>query len=456
VTGTRVFITGHFLLYHERTGGTFMETAAVGKRGDVKPSFAPSAPDDLEDLDIPDSLVEDLLLRRLYTTGTGSLRSLSKTLKLSFPVVQTMFERLRKEQFFEVKGMEGQDYTFALSGKGQEFAAKRFDMCRYSGPAPVSLRSYRDGVKAQTSKVSLNRSGLQKTFSDLVLTPDFLDQLGPALVSQSSIFLYGPTGNGKTSIVSRLARIYKDAVAIPYAVELDRQIIVLYDPVFHEKLETDVSGLDPRWVICRRPFVLVGGELEPSMLELKMDQTTGVYAAPLQMKANNGVLVIDDFGRQILSPQYLLNRWIVPLDRRVDYLSLSYGLKFEIPFEMMVVFSTNIEPRELADEAFLRRIQNKIYVGPVEAKVFDMIFHRILKKKKISSEPDSAEFLRNLCFQITGAEHRACYPADIISIIESISAYEETPVEINKENLKRAAGIYFTKTMDIAKEPLRG
>jgi len=414
--------------------------------------FPFKAPDSLEGLDIPESLVDGLILRRLYMTGTNSLRTLSHALKLSFAVVQTIFQRLRKEQLFEVKGMEGQDYNITLSGKGQEFARKSFELCRYSGPAPVSLKDYRNTVRAQTGKVSVNRAGLLKLLSDLVLTENLLDQIGPALVSGNSIFMYGPTGNGKTSIVSRLPRIYQDVVAIPYAVEFDRQIIVVYDPVVHQRVEEDVNGFDTRWVLCRRPHVLVGGELEASMLELQMDKSTGVYVAPLQMKANNGMLVIDDFGRQLLSPEYLLNRWIVPLDRRVDYLSLSYGAKFEIPFEMTVIFATNLDPIDLADEAFLRRIQNKIFVGPVEPKVFDRIFHQITEKKNLPHDPDSSEFLRKLCSHLSGKELRACYPADIINIIESISAYEGISVEINKANLKRAASIYFTKTAVTAKE----
>ena len=429
-----------------------MKTAEAGKVEKGLPLFPSKAPETLEGLDIPETLVEDLVLRRLYMNGTSSLRSLSDTLKLSFAVVQTIFQRLRKEQFFEVKGMEGQDYLFTLSGKGQEFARKSFEICRYSGPAPVSLKDYRNKVMAQTGKVSVNQSRLRDLLSDLVLTEGLLDQLGPALISRKSIFMYGPTGNGKTSIVSRLPRIYQDVVVIPHAVEFDRQIIVVYDPVVHQRVEEEVNGLDPRWVVCRRPYVFVGGELEPSMLELKVDKSTGVYAAPLQMKANNGMLIIDDFGRQILSPEYLLNRWIVPLDRRVDYLSLSYGIKFEIPFEMSVIFSTNIDPVQLADEAFLRRIQNKIFVGPVSFEVFERIFLQITEKKHLPYEPESAEFLRKLCSQIVGKELRACYPADIISIIESISAYEGIPVEINKMNLKRAANMYFTKTKDRGKD----
>lgn len=418
--------------------------------GSIRPLFTPDVSDSLSGLDIPDTMVEDLILRRLYTTGTSSLKALSQALKLSYSVVQEIFERLRKEQFFEIKGMQDRDYIFTLSGKGQEFARKSYEMCRYVGPAPVSLDAYRNAVMSQRGKVSINRSSLRSLFSDLVLTDNLLDQLGPALNSQNSIFLYGPTGNGKTSLASRMARIYDDVIAVPYAVEFDRQIIVVYDPVFHERVDTEAQTLDPRWVLCRRPCVIVGGELTSNMLELKIDESTGVYAAPLQMKANNGMFVIDDFGRQILSPEYLLNRWIVPLDRRVDYLSLTYGVKFEIPFQMTVVFSTNLDPSKLADEAFLRRIQNKIYVEPVGPNVFDQIFNRIVKNKNLKSGPDSPKFLRKLCTEFTGRELRACYPADIITIIEAISAYEEVPIVINSANLTRAADIYFSKTLTIA------
>lgn len=421
----------------------------------------PNTPENLKDLKIPEAMVEDLVLRRVYTSGTASLRALSRRLKLPYFLVQEIFDRLRKEQCFEVKGMDGQDYTFTLSGKGQEFARKSYDICRYNGPAPVALEDYRKVVMSQTGRVSVNRTTLREMLSDLVLTDQLLDQLGPALISRNSIFAYGPTGNGKTSIVRRLSRIYHDVVAVPHAVEFDNQIIVVYDPVFHERVDMDVKDLDPRWVLCRRPCVIAGGELTSSMLELKVDETTGVYAAPLQMKANNGMLVIDDFGRQILSPEYLLNRWIVPLDRRVDYLSLSYGVKFEIPFETTVVFSTNLDPKELADEAFLRRIQNKIFVGPVSAADFDRIYRRILDDKNLPHEAGSAAILRKLCTHFAGSELRACYPADIVDIILAISAYEAIPPEITKENLKRAAKIYFTQTVtpptqteDAGREPV--
>jgi MoxR-like ATPase len=424
-----------------------MEAITTEESGKAKPPFLPQAPDSLDDLDIPESLVEDLMLRRLYTEGTSRIKSLCNSFKLSLPVIQAVFERLRKQQLFEVKGLDGNDYSFTLSGPGRELAEKRFNICHYSGPAPVSIKSYRAAVWAQASKVNLNQALLRKALSGLVLTDRFLDQLGPAFISQTSLFLYGPTGNGKTSVAERLSRIYKDAVVIPYAVEFDGQIIVLYDPSVHQRVEVDGNDFDPRWVVCRRPYISVGGELDPSMLELQLEENTKVYAAPLQMRANNGILVIDDFGRQIISPQYLLNRWIVPLDRRIDYLTLRYGVKFEIPFEMIVVFATNLNPNDLADEAFLRRIQNKIYVEPINSQVFDKIFYRLVAERDLPCRANSAEFLRRLCLRFNGKGLRACYPIDILNILKSISTYEDVPVEVNKGNLKRAADIYFTKTL---------
>jgi predicted ATPase with chaperone activity len=272
-------------------------------------------------------------------------------------------------------------------------------------------------------------------------------------MTQKPIFFYGPTGNGKTSVASRLFKIYQDAVLIPYALEFDGQIIVLFDPAAHQRVDIDGGyDLDARWILCRRPYIIVGGELEPKMLELQMEESSKVYAAPLQLKANNGILIIDDFGRQIVSPHYLLNRWIVPLDRRVDYLTLRYGVKFQIPFEMIVVFSTNLDPEDLADEAFLRRIQNKIYVEPVDSAVFDQIFNRLVEERNLTCEADSAAFLRKLCRSLGKKDLQACIPTDIFDIIASIGMYEGRPLELNEENLKRAASLYFTKSQIFEEE----
>ena len=235
------------------------------------------------------------------------------------------------------------------------------------GPAPVSIQQYSKVVKAQAAQVRLSRESLRQAFDDLVLPDGLLDQLGPSLIGHQSLFLYGGTGNGKTSIAERILRIYHDTVVVPYAVEVDGHIITLFDPVVHRSCRTKTTMLDPRWAVCERPCITVGGELSASMLELRLDDSTQVFISPCQMKANNGILIIDDFGRQMLAPRDLLNRWIVPLDRRVDYLTLSSGMKFQVPFELMVVFSTNLDPHDLADEAFLRRIQTKVMVENVSA-----------------------------------------------------------------------------------------
>ena len=412
----------------------------------LRARFAPPVPQNYDDLGISQSLVLDLVLRRLLIEGFSTLDSLSRALRVSIPIVDTAFKHLRAQQLVEVKGMIGNDYTFVLSQAGKQLASDRLQISQYAGACPVSLKDYTAASKIQTARVVIDRRALRMAFSDLVVTDLLLDQVGPALITQSSIFLYGPSGNGKTSIAERMLRVYQDAVLIPHAIEVDNQIISMYDPVVHHRLEMNDPDIDPRWVLCKRPCIVVGGELIPSMLELRLDDSSGIYAAPLQLKANNGIFIIDDFGRQLMSPRDLLNRWIVPLDRRIDYLTLRYGVKFQIPFELMVVFSTNLDPSDLADEAFLRRIQNKILVEPVQPHVFDQIFTRVMSSREVPVEQDSAEFLRRLCLSDGRQELRACYPLDICNLLMSISKYENKPVMATRENLERAASIYFAKT----------
>jgi len=407
--------------------------------------FRPTAPQTFEELGISQSLVMDLMLRRLLLEGYSTLQALGQSLRLSLPVLNTVFNHMRQQQMIEVKGMIGNDYHFTLSQAGKQLASERFQITQYAGAAPVSLKDYHSATKTQSAQIKVDRKLLKSAFSDLVVPDRLLDQLGPALISQNSIFIYGPTGNGKTSLAERMLRVYQDTILMPYAVEVDSQIVSLYDPVVHQKVDLDDPDMDTRWVMCKRPCIVVGGELIPSMLELRLDEASGIYAAPLQMKANNGIFIIDDFGRQLMSPRDLLNRWIVPLDRRVDYLMLRYGVKFQIPFELMVVFSTNLEPSDLADEAFLRRIHNKIFVDAVDEKIFDQIFHRVVAKTSIPYEPDSAEYLRKLCLREGRTELRACYPSDICNILVSIGKYEGRPPYMSKTELERAAALYFAK-----------
>jgi len=409
-------------------------------------SFLPKVPQTFADLGIPESLVLDLMLRRMVIEGFSSMTGLSRSIRVSLPIVDLVFKHMRQQQLVEIKGMSGNDYQFVLSAAGKQLASERFQVSQYAGACPVSLNEYHAATKSQSARISVDRRLLRQAFSDLVVSDKMLDQMGPAIISQTSIFVYGPTGNGKTSLAERMLRVYQDAVMIPYAVEVDNQIISVYDPVVHHPVDHEDADVDPRWILCKRPCIVVGGELIPSMLELRLDESSGIYAAPLQMKANNGILLIDDFGRQLMSPRDLLNRWIVPLDRRVDYLTLRYGIKFQIPFELMVVFSTNLEPSDLADEAFLRRIHNKIYVEAVDAGAFDQIFSRVVASRNIPAEADSAEYLRKLCLRDGRAELRACYPADICNILLAIGRYEGRPPQMTKPELERAAALYFARS----------
>ena len=412
----------------------------------VRCSFLPPVPQNFADLGISETLVLDLMLRRMVIEGFSSMTGLSRSIRVALPIVDAVFKHMRQQQLVEIKGMSGNDYQFVLSAAGKQLAGERFQVSQYAGACPVSLNEYHAATKAQSARISVDRRILRQAFSDLVVSDKMLDQMGPAIISQTSIFVYGPTGNGKTSLAERMLRVYQDAVMIPYAVEVDNQIISVFDPVVHHPVDHSDADVDPRWILGKGPRIVVGGELIPSMLELRLDESSGIYAAPLQMKANNGILLIDDFGRQLMSPRDLLNRWIVPLDRRVDYLTLRYGIKFQIPFELMVVFSTNLEPADLADEAFLRRIHNKIYVEAVDGPAFDQIFSRVVQARNIQAEPDSAEYLRKLCLREGRTELRACYPADICNILLAIGRYEGRPPQMTKPELERAAALYFARS----------
>src|SRR5664280_287176 len=403
---------------------TLAQAAPAALRQDCWPPI----PDRVEALAIPRSVAADLVLRYLWLHGSGTLARLNESLKLSFPVLETLFHQFRNQQLLEVKGMTGNDYSFTLTAGGRTLARERNEVCQYVGPAPVSIQQYQKVVKAQAAHVRLSRESLRRAFDDLVLPDGLLDQLGPALIGHQSLFLYGGTGNGKTSIAERILRIYQDSVVVPYAVEVDGHIISLFDPVVHRQAPGGDEMLDPRWVVCERPCITVGGELSASMLELRLDESTRVFISPFQMKANNGILIIDDFGRQMLSPRELLNRWVVPLDRRVDYLTLASGMKFQVPFELMVVFSTNLHPRDLADEAFLRRIQTKVLVDNVSAELFDQIFQRVVEAHGAPCEPGCAEYLRERCLAAGSKHLRACYPVDVYQLVVAISEYEGRPV----------------------------
>jgi predicted ATPase with chaperone activity len=420
-----------------------MELTAVDN--EVHPGPPPS-PESVADVGVRQSILEDLTLKILYINGSLSLRELSTEMRLGFGVVNELLRRLRAEQLCEVTGMTGNIPQIAITTNGRVRALELLAQNQYAGPAPVSLESYIRKVKQQSIRdTEIHPPDVQRAFAHLVLEPAMLKKLGAALNSGTSIFLYGPSGTGKTTIAAALSNVVAlDKVWVPHAVELDGQIITVYDPHVHASADqSDSQGSDARWVYCQRPTVLVGGELTIEMLELQINPISKFYTAPLQMKANNGVLIIDDFGRQRLRPEELLNRWVVPLDRRIDFLNLAGGKKVEIPFEMFVVFATNLDPGTLVDAAFLRRIQTKIEVSTLSDTHFIDIFHAVCKEYNLECEPEVIteliDMIRNQCREPL----RACHPRDIINQIRWVARYEQIEPVLDRKALTDAVAVYF-------------
>jgi MoxR-like ATPase len=403
-------------------------------------------PHRIERTGIRRGMLEDLALKVLYLHGEMTLIELSNHLCLSLGVIEEVFQFFRKERLCEVKGMSGGTHRIAASLEGRQRAADLLSLNQYTGAAPVSLSDYVARIKHQSVQTtSVRPEQLEEAFQKLVLGEDMLLRVGTAVVSGTSMFLYGPPGTGKTSIANRISSVYKDYVWIPYAVEVDNQIITVFDPGVHRRrLESEIDDSDRRWVLCHRPCVVTGGELTAEMLELQFNPVSRYYSAPLQMKANNGIFVIDDFGRQRMRPQELLNRWMTALDQRIEYLSLPGGRKFEIPFDTLVIFSTNIEPRQLGDDAFLRRIPNKIKVDFATPEQFMAIFRK--EAEEVRSLPVDDEVLTFLVDHLTyeiKVPLSQCFPRDLLDQIFWAARYLNAKPEFNKELAKWACSNYF-------------
>ena len=415
-----------------------------------EPKFGPRhRPQSLSALDVRQGVLEEIALKTLYLSGSLSVLELAERMCLGYEVVDALFCQLRAEQLCLVTGMTGHVHQIAITAQGRTRAVELLAHNHYSGAAPVAFESYARQTREQgVNKVDVRAVDVHRAFADLVIDDETLRKFGTALNSGSSVFLWGPAGTGKTTMAETLSRVLaEDEIWIPYAVEVDGQIITVYDPSVHKRVEeSEPEDRDARWVLCKRPSVLVGGELTAEMLDLQFNPISKFYVAPAQMKANNGVLIIDDFGRQRLRPEELLNRWVVPLDRRIDFLTLSGGKKIEVPFEMLIVFASNMDPAELVDPAFLRRIQTKIKIGEVSSEQFCEIFRRVAIDKGVrydSSIPvDLIDFIRISLKQ----ELRSCYPRDIVNQVSWAARYEGHTPYIDRPALKRAIDAYFLAT----------
>jgi energy-coupling factor transporter ATP-binding protein EcfA2 len=409
----------------------------------------PVVPKTVEETGLSISFIGDLVMKHLLTLGEFKLADVSEAVGLPISVIDSVIEGLRKDKYVEVKGGTGfatVTYTFKVTETGIRRGNELMELCRYAGPAPVTLEMYNKMVELQTIKsIVVSEDTVKKAFSHLIISDKLLKRLGPAISSGKALFFYGPPGNGKTAIAETIGKIMPDTIYIPHAITVGGQIISLFDPVNHTPVENggNMEDIDRRWLRIRRPVVMTGGELSLRMLDLDFNPISKYYEASLQMKANNGVFIADDFGRQQIEPHRFLNRWIVPLDRRMDFMTLHTGMMFVIPFDMLVVFATNLEPKELVDEAFLRRIRYKIKIEQPSPEEFEAIFRLVCKRNQIPFNVETFEYLLENYYKKCNVNFNACHPRDIIDhVIDNARYYNHAP-QMTREGIDMAWQNYF-------------
>lgn len=433
-------------------------------------AIAPRSPMTLAESGLGLMSICDLILKQLYLQGSLLGFEMARNARLSFNVVDEGLRFLKDEKCIEVTSGDliGRvSYRFNLTDLGRTRAREAFEQCRYVGPAPVPLEAYVEQCRQQSvAGTECHADALEEAFSELIIPDNLLQELGPAVCSGRSIFIYGPPGNGKTMVAKGLGKFlnnYGGEIYIPYAIQAENGIVTIFDPTIHQTTDdaelnafgtaADRSVKDPaatmhdrfpdmRWRRIRRPVVITGGELTLDMLDLRYNKTSNFYTAPLHIKANGGVFLIDDFGRQIVSPRDLLNRWILPLEERIDYLTLATGKKFSVPFEQLIIFSTNLDPRELVDEAFLRRIRHKIKIDSPNRDLFTAIFRLCCEQRQIPFNSSVIDFLYSTYYD-KGKPPRSSDPRDLLEIATSICRFRNQRVVLNEELVLEATERFF-------------
>jgi DNA-binding PadR family transcriptional regulator len=414
--------------------------------------FFPPEPTTFAEARLSESEVEELILKFLLSRGDASGRDIAEQIKLPFVLLEELLRQMKLDQWVVHRGAAAMnDYQYQLTDKGRERARRLAEHCTYFGSAAVALNEYIHSVAVQSLTTQHPTSeDLQNAFSDLLINPRMLGRLGPAINSGRGLFLYGPAGNGKTSIAERVTKAFGQYIWIPRAIGIDGEIIRLFDPVNHEEAPLESTGglldnrkIDKRWIRIRRPTIVVGGELTMDNLEVVRNTSTGICEAPMQLKSNCGTLVIDDFGRQKMSIDELLNRWIVPLEKRVDFLNLPNGKKLQVPFDQLIIFSTNLQPKDLVDEAFLRRIPYKIVISDPTEEDFRKLFKIMAPKLGFEYREEPIDYLIKKHFIEAGRPLRNCQPRDLLMQVRNRCFYENRPLELTSESFDFAVENYF-------------